>query len=602
MNSHGGRGAILADEMGLGKTLTTISLIWCLLRQYQPIKRAIIVTPASLCKNWNQEFAKWLGDARIKPILMSEKANKKYSKKAVARDFVQSSANVHSVLIISYEQYRMVHAELNKIRNAMLVCDEGHRLKSSAGNKTIRALKAFPGNRRLVVTGTPVQNDLKEFFAMVDFVNPGSLGDLKMFINIYAKAIDAGRDRGATPRDKLLSTSRAGEINNTTECFILRRTTKVLDLPPRVEQAVFCRMTPLQIGLYQHELASTTALKLRSSGGCPLQLISILKKISNHPDIAEEVNLNDDTEISHGLLTALQSYRRGTAQVHQSGKLNVTAKILRQVISCTRDKIVLVSNFTKTLDVLEKLCTRAGYAFYRLDGSTEQSKRQDMVVSFKQKSSPQRIFLLSSKAGGVGLNLIGANRLLIFDPDWNPAVDDQVMARVWRMGQRKPVFIYRLLSTGSIDEKIYQRQISKREIAKVVVDQKKKTKRHFTPDDLRGLFTLNLTTTSDTADLMKDFSQDWGMQVEIQDAVLKEIAATDLISYVHVTPAQKNTERETPAPAATPCSLLPSQEHAKQEQVFSSRNYEQELVERPEDALELEDDPDEHAGETLCFD
>ena len=175
---------------------------------------------------------------------MSAKAKKKYPKKAIARDFVQSSANVHSVLIISYEQYRAVHAELNQIRHAMLVCDEGHRLKSSAGNKTIRALKAFPGNRRLVVTGTPVQNDLKEFFAMVDFVNPGSLGDLKMFVNIYAKAIDglfsmtrciannlihtpysiarthvtlAGRDRGATPRDKLLSTSRAGEINSTTD-------------------------------------------------------------------------------------------------------------------------------------------------------------------------------------------------------------------------------------------------------------------------------------------------------------------------------------------------------------------------------------------------
>ena len=173
------------------------AIVWSILR-YNGIhifialqlKRAIIVTPASLCKNWKQEFAKWLGDARIKPIVMSEKANKKYPKKAVARDFVRSSANVHSVLIISYEQYRAVHAELNQIRHAMLVCDEGHRLKSSAGNKTIRALKAFPGNRRLVVTGTPVQNDLKEFFAMVDFVNPGSLGDLKMFINIYAKAID----------------------------------------------------------------------------------------------------------------------------------------------------------------------------------------------------------------------------------------------------------------------------------------------------------------------------------------------------------------------------------------------------------------------------
>ena len=104
-----------------------------------------------------------------------------------------------------------------------------------------------------------------------------------------------------------------------TQCFILRRTTKVLDLPPRVEHAVFCRMAPLQIGLYQHELASTTARKLQSSGGCPLQLITTLKKISNHPDIAQEVKRDEDTELSSGLLEALQSYRRGAAQVHQSG-------------------------------------------------------------------------------------------------------------------------------------------------------------------------------------------------------------------------------------------------------------------------------------------
>ena len=151
-------------------TLYVLCVCVCVCVCILQIKRAIIVTPASLCKNWKQEFAKWLGNARIKPITMSEKANKKCPKKAVARDFVRSSASVHQVLIISYEQYRMVHAELNQIKNAMLVCDEGHRLKSSGGNKTIRALKAFPGNRRLVVTGTPVQNDLKVFFPFLFYL------------------------------------------------------------------------------------------------------------------------------------------------------------------------------------------------------------------------------------------------------------------------------------------------------------------------------------------------------------------------------------------------------------------------------------------------
>ncbi|KNC78208.1 hypothetical protein SARC_09348, partial [Sphaeroforma arctica JP610] len=165
--------------------------------------------------------------------------------------------------------------------------------------------------------------------------------------------------------------------------------------------------------------------------------------------------------------------------------------------------VVLVSNYTQTLDLFEQMCGTRRYQFIRLDGSLSIKKRQKLVDQFNDPEGTTFLFLLSSKAGGCGLNLIGANRLVLFDPDWNPATDLQAMARVWRDGQKKTCFIYRLVSTGSIEEKIFQRQAHKQALSSCVVDEEEDVQRHFAMDDLRDLFKFKPDTICDTHDTFK---------------------------------------------------------------------------------------------------
>eukprot|EP00914_Ancora_sagittata_P019833 GHVO01039448.1.p1 GENE.GHVO01039448.1~~GHVO01039448.1.p1 ORF type:complete len:365 (-),score=55.93 GHVO01039448.1:158-1252(-) len=183
-----------------------------------------------------------------------------------------------------------------------------------------------------------------------------------------------------------------------------------------------------------------------------------------------------------------------------SGKMWFVSRLLVRLKSQTNDKIVLISNFTQTLDVLERLCREFSLPCVRLDGSTSIKKRHSMVTDFNAPNSKSFAFLLSSKAGGCGINLIGANRLVLFDPDWNPANDKQALARVWRDGQKKTCYVYRLFSTGTIEEKIYQRQLSKDGLSAMIVGSDSGIKDTMSSDVIRDLFTLRLMTNSDTHD------------------------------------------------------------------------------------------------------
>jgi len=164
---------------------------------------------------------------------------------------------------------------------------------------------------------------------------------------------------------------------------------------------------------------------------------------------------------------------------------------------------VLISNYTQTLDIFDKLCRARNYGCLRLDGTMNVNKRQKLVDKFNDPDGAEFVFLLSSKAGGCGLNLIGANRLVLFDPDWNPAADQQALARVWRDGQKKDCFVYRFIATGTIEEKIFQRQSHKQSLSSCVVDSAEDVERHFSLDSLRELFQYRDHTTSDTHDTFK---------------------------------------------------------------------------------------------------
>ncbi|XP_070187722.1 DNA repair and recombination protein RAD54B-like isoform X2 [Littorina saxatilis] len=494
LRNYGGAGAILADDMGLGKTLQCIALVWTLLKQGMyggkpPVKRVLVVTPGSLVKNWAAEFRKWLGTERLQVFVAAGDSR--------VEDYVKTA--VYPVLIISYEMFVRGYEVVKSVPFDLVVCDEGHRLKNAA-IKTNSLISSLDTRRRVVLSGTPIQNDLQEFFAVVDFCNPGVLGSSAAFRRVYEDPILQSRQPGATKDIVDLGEERAAELSRLTRMFVLRRTQEVNNkyLPPKVELVLFCQPSALQINIY-HEILRTSVVRSclmgRGSGagkgaGAPhLLAIAALKQLCNHPKLiapkvfkasealtedGDAVDISDGDSLFTGLADKYHTELSAAGvSCGDSGKLAALNVILANVFGhCPQEKVVLVSNHTKTLDLLQQFCSDCGYSCVRLDGHTPTAQRQQIVTRFNSSYGQEKIFLLSSKAGGVGLNLIGASRLILYDIDWNPANDLQAMARVWRDGQKRQVYIYRLLTTGSLEEKVYQRQISKQGLSGAVMDLK----------------------------------------------------------------------------------------------------------------------------------
>ncbi|KAJ3016829.1 UNVERIFIED_CONTAM: helicase, partial [Siphonaria sp. JEL0065] len=287
LKDFNGNGAILADEMGLGKTLQAITLIWTLLKQSSiantnpPVKRALIVCPATLCQNWKREFGKWLGEERIRVFVLEDKAD--------IKDF--TVGKVYSVLICGYERLRMCKDEVWSGGFDIVVADEGHRLK----NKQIQAsqiISTLKTTKRVILSGTPIQNDLGEFHAMCDLVNPGLLGNRKTFTGVYENPILAARDPKATKEDISLGSMRSQELSRITQDFILRRTSAIFTdagstskLPPKTEITLFIRMGAVQESLYEyivgHSLVKRVLGDGTGSGKNVLGYITLLKKLVN---------------------------------------------------------------------------------------------------------------------------------------------------------------------------------------------------------------------------------------------------------------------------------------------------------------------------------
>eukprot|EP00069_Balaena_mysticetus_P010353 bmy_20620T0 len=443
MRVNGRCGAILADEMGLGKTLQCISLIWTLQCQgpyggKPVIKKTLIVSPGSLVNNWRKEFQKWLGSERIK-IFTVDQDHK-------VEEFTKSP--FYSVLIISYEMLLRSLDQIKNIKFDLLICDEGHRLKNST-IKTATALISLSCEKRIILTGTPVQNDLQEFFALIDFVNPGILGSLPSYRKIYEEPIIKSRQPSASEEEKGLGERRAAELTCLTGLFVLRRTQEVINkyLPPKIENVVFCRPGALQIELYR-KLLDSQAVRFCLQGllenSSHLICIGALKKLCNHPcllfssvkekECSSTWDENEERNLYEGLINVFPAdYNPLMFTEEESGKLQVLSKLLAVIHELRPgEKVVLVSNYTQTLNILQ-----------------------------------------------------------------------EAMSRVWRDGQKHPVHIYRLLTTGTIEEKIYQRQISKQGLSGAVVDLTKTCDHiQFSVEELKNLFTLHESSHCVTHDLL----------------------------------------------------------------------------------------------------
>lgn len=506
-------GCIMADEMGLGKTLQCIALMWTLLKQSPEagkttIQKCVIACPSSLVRNWANELVKWLGPDAVNPFAIDGKATKAELTQQLRQWCIATGRAVtRPVLIVSYETLRLNCEELSNTPIGLLLCDEGHRLKNGE-SQTFEALNGLNVQRRVILSGTPIQNDLSEYFSLLSFANPGLLGTQAEFRKHYEIPILKGRDANGTDADRQKGDERLAELLAVVNKFIIRRTNDILSkyLPVKYEHVVFCSLSKFQLDLYNFFISSPEIKSLlRGKGSQPLKAIGMLKKLCNHPDL---LNLSEDLPGSDEFFPAdyVPKDARGRdreVKTWYSGKMTVLDRMLARIRQDTNDKIVLISNYTQTLDIFEKLCRHRGYGSLRLDGTMNVNKRQKLVDKFNNPEGEEFVFLLSSKAGGCGLNLIGANRLLLFDPDWNPAADQQALARVWRDGQKKDCFVYRFIATGTIEEKIFQRQSHKQSLSSCVVDSAEDVERHFSLDSLRELFQLKTGTRSDTHDSFK---------------------------------------------------------------------------------------------------
>ncbi|KRY65312.1 DNA repair and recombination protein RAD54B [Trichinella pseudospiralis] len=505
-------GAILADEMGLGKSLQCIALVSTLMKRgpfdgRALLRRILLLAPCSLLDNWKKEFDKWLKLHCLSIVLVRDG-------KDVDRACSMNHASLRSIIIVSYETFARHASRLQgsgqSSRFDMLICDEAHRLK----NPTVRAsylIRQLPVQRRLLLTGTPVQNNLQELYVLCDLANPGLLGEAAQFRASFEKPILASMSAQADEDDQIYGRWKGNELRQLVATFLLRRTQQIMRsyLPSKVEYAVFCKPSTLQSKLFE-TVAEEARLALDQgtavgSEFC-LTFLDYMRKICAHPAVLYNCLQQAVERPNCKLLSCYPAcFTDVGVRVGDSGKLIVLAQLLELVRRQYPDeKVVVASNFTESLNIIESYCNGIGFSSLRLDGSTDVLSRQRMVDRFNTTTDDTFLFLLSTKAGGMGLNLIAANRLVLYDCDWNPAYDRQAMARIWRDGQRRTCHIYRLLTTGSIEENIFQRQIRKDDIGLVVDGNKEmKTKLKFSIDELKHLLVYQANTACATHDAMQ---------------------------------------------------------------------------------------------------
>ena len=486
-------GVILADDMGLGKTLQTLSLCYTLLQTPNTdmkIGRIVVVCPCSLVGNWANEFDKWINKRVLtKKEKIDVRAVTEGQRLVTERAIDQFlfPTKPYDVLILSYDALRLnIDRFVRGIPVDVLVADEAQRLKGSK-TQLAGALRQFKVAKRILLTGTPLQNDLEEFRALADVANPiGVFGSESEFRKNFIGPITAAREPDASSTTKLRGSQQQKVLADLARRFVLRRenTLNAVHLPPKLVQVLCCRMPDIQAAAYR-SIIDDKHLQHALNGKQTDVLVYINKllKICNHPALttSEEKDLKKLTETD-------------------SAKLFVLVRLMREMRR-RRDgeRIVIVANATSILDVVAAICDREGWPWCLLDGGTPTKKRKELNESFNDPASNSFAFLLSSTAGGCGLNLIGGNRLVLLDQSWNPATDKQAAARCWRDGNQRKNYVYRLVTTGSIEEKIFQRQLQKNGLANVVEDKDQLAA--FKTKDLKQLFLqTDPTSRSDTHD------------------------------------------------------------------------------------------------------
>ncbi|RUS69118.1 hypothetical protein EGW08_023120, partial [Elysia chlorotica] len=597
-----GFGCILAHSMGLGKTIQLISFIDIFIRCAQG-KRVLCIVPINTLQNWMAEFNYWLPppeklhpddnltQSRVFPLyIINDNMKTTAARAAVIAKWKENGG----VMLIGYEMFRLLsskkaapskaksrskkaevidveeedknkslmidmHAMLVDPGPDLVMCDEGHRIKNSSAAIS-QALKTIKTRRRVVLTGYPLQNNLMEYWCMVDFVRPNFLGTKTEFSNMFERPIMNGQCLDSTGSDKKIMRHRSYVLHNLLEGFVQRRGHTVLqvNLPPKLEHVFLVRMSPIQRKIYVEFMNAITESGLCSwANNNPLKAFAVCCKIWNHPDILHEVltkhiaDKDNDLDIETGeggankkkkkpglpksestasiastdstataaststvdptpppltpsastaSLTSMasettneknpitydwaeplmQEYVAGV--VENSGKFVLMYGLIEECLA-VGDKVLIFSQSLLTLNKIEEFFGRMrvprieinetwqrNKTYFRLDGSTSAQEREKLINQFNDPCGNAWVFLLSTKAGCLGINLVAANRVIVIDASWNPCHDCQAICRVYRFGQVKSSYVYRLITENTLERRIYDRQISKQGMSDRIVD------------------------------------------------------------------------------------------------------------------------------------
>jgi len=449
MLSQLGAGACLADDMGLGKTLQTICFL-----NYRKIKNStkkhLIICPASLIYNWKLEIEKFAPQIAVSVY------------HSVNRNFEDIGRLNTDIIITSYGTARVDIDLLNEISWNTIVLDESHNIKNPQAQVT-KAIATLMAEMRVILSGTPIMNQTFDLYPQLSFILPSLFGSKEFFAKEYANPIDKDRDK-----------EKIDMLKKITNPFILRRTKEQVakDLPQKTESIIWCEMGNEQRKIYtevKQNIKDSIFLDIQSQGLAKSKL-SVLAGIQKLRQICS----------SPALLTDFEN------KTSESIKIEILIEEIKGNLK--NNKVIVFSQFLNALDIVKEKLTQNQIAFYSIDGSTPNSKRQEQINQFQDKENPVRVFLLSLKAGNAGITLTEANYVFLIDPWWNRQVEQQAIDRVYRIGQDKNVFAYRMICKDTIEEKIIKLQQSKLSLSEELISEDDGFVKNLSENDLEFLF------------------------------------------------------------------------------------------------------------------
>ncbi|CAF3381327.1 unnamed protein product [Rotaria socialis] len=439
---------ILADEMGLGKTIQTIVFLQALLKEGLSRGPFLISAPLATIINWEREFEFWAPDMYVVTYTGDKEARSIIRKHEFSfeDDAIRAGPRASRVrngvkvkfhaLLTSYELVSVDSATLSSVDWSVLIIDEAHRLKNNQ-SRFFRTLFDFSIGYKVLLTGTPLQNNLEELYHLLNFLKPDKFSDMDGFLKEFS---DLAKDEQVAKLHDILGSHMLRRL----KADVLK------NMPTKSEFIVRVELSPVQKKYYRAILTKNfDALNVKGGGGqvSLLNIVMELKKCSNHPYLlpAGQFEAPRAPNLAY----------EGSALIKASGKLDLLARMLRK-LKDQGHRVLIFSQMTRMLDILEDFLEYLGYKYERMDGKTGGSERQEAIDRFNAPGAEQFCFLLSTRSGGLGINLATADTVIIYDSDWNPHNDIQALSRAHRIGQQNKVMIYRFVTRGSVEERITQ--------------------------------------------------------------------------------------------------------------------------------------------------